>query len=473
MGSPRGHKKGKKARQKIESTIQELQKEHPSVEHNECSICFDALCKRPLCVLIGNDGKRVCPHFLHASCAFDWLVHGFGQPSCPVCRTPCASALSPLCKGVMELPDFNTEPDNFFNCLDTNRDRVLDKTEAYHALKALMPVDKDGKWLSDNFNQLWKMWDINGDNVVNMYEFQAPRGLLQFVLSSCPSKGMQRAAWELPDFRIESQKLKWFRYWDEDFSGNLDINEVTRAMVKSFHLELSPGTISRVRRMLSEVWYNFDFDGDGTISEHEFVMKGGLWEMLMEQGAGQLSSTARAEMEEEGLRRGPEHNCPHCQEYLPGYVFPTTRTFQQYYKKMDQDNPHLMQAPKPPRQAPNVKVELDARHEDRTVYLSMRGHQAIGEDQDDRTQVELALFDLGGSSPNRRRAIHHTVSAETASESFQALHGHVHLCVKNASQAYNRRVKGPRGFVDHRTKERKDWHLSFDRYEPLPPIVGR
>ena len=42
---------------------------------------------------------------------------------------------------------------------------------------------------------------------------------------------------------------------------------------------------------LSEVWYNFDFDGDGTISEHEFAMKGGLWEMLMEQGAGQVTNT--------------------------------------------------------------------------------------------------------------------------------------------------------------------------------------
>jgi len=316
---------------------------------------------------------------------------------------------------------------------------VLDKTEAYHALKALMPVDKDGKWLSDNFSQLWKMWDINGDNVVNMYEFQAPRGLLQFVWSSCPSKGMQRAAWELPDFRIESQKLKWFRYWDEDFSGSLDINEVTRAMVKSFNIEMSPGSIAKVRRMLSEVWYNFDFDGDGTISEHEFVMRGGLWEMLMEQGAGHISTAERNAMAEEGLRRGPDHSCPHCQEHMPGYVPPTTRSFQLYYKNMDTSNPQSMQAPPPPRRAPPIKEELQARWDNRTCSIGMLGHE-----------VE----------------VHESQGLAVEEHS-------VHLCARNASRAYNRRKEGPRGFHDYRTPARKDWHESFDRYVSLPAIKGR
>jgi hypothetical protein len=284
---------------------------------------------------------------------------------------------------------------------------------------------------------------------------------------------MQRAAWELPDFRIESQKLKWFRYWDEDFSGSLDINEVCRAMVKSFNITMSPGSIARVRRMLSEVWYNFDFDGDGTISEHEFVMKGGLWEMLMESGAGQLSTQARLDLEEEGMKRGPDHACLHCQEYLPGYVAPTTRTFQKYFKRMDQDNPHLMQAPAPPRAVPPMQAELEARREDRTVYLAMRGHEIVGENHDDRTQVELALFDREGSSVSRRRAIQHTVSAETVADSVNALHGTVHLTARNASRAYNRRKEGPRGFHDYRTAERKDWHSSFDRYEPPPYVIGR
>lgn len=244
-------------------------------------------------------------------------------------------------------------------------------------------------------------------------------------------------------------------------------------MVKSFNLQMSPATIARVRRMLSEVWYNFDFDGDGTISEHEFVMKGGLWEMLMEQGAGALTATQRQEMEEEGLRRGPDHSCPHCQEFMPGYIPPTMRTFCEYYKKMDQDKPHLMQRPNPPRKAPPVKIELDARRDDRTVFIAMKGHEAVGDGHDDRTQVELALFDREGTSAERRRAIQHTVSAGTASESYTALTGTVHLCARNAIVAYSRRRAGPRGFQDPRTAQRNDWHMSFDRYESLPKIVGR
>ena len=56
---------------------------------------------------------------------------------------------------------------------------------------------------------------------------------------------------------------------------------------------------------------------------------------------------------------------------------------------MDQEKPHLMQAPKPPRQAPPVAVELAERREDRTVYLAMMGHEAVGEGQTEKTQVAL------------------------------------------------------------------------------------
>ena len=45
---------------------------------------------------------------------------------------------------------------------------MLDKSEAYHTLKAVMPVDADGKWLSENFDKLWTVWDENDDGVVSM-----------------------------------------------------------------------------------------------------------------------------------------------------------------------------------------------------------------------------------------------------------------------------------------------------------------
>jgi hypothetical protein len=191
--------------------------------------------------------------------------------------------------------------------------------------------------------------------------------------------------------------------------------------------------------MLSEVWYNFDFDGDGTISEHEFVMRGGLWEMLMEQGAGHISTAERNAMAEEGLRRGPDHSCPHCQEHMPGYVPPTTRSFQLYYKNMDTSNPQSMQAPPPPRRAPPIKEELQARWDNRTCSIGMLGHE-----------VE----------------VHESQGLAVEEHS-------VHLCARNASRAYNRRKEGPRGFHDYRTPARKDWHESFDRYVSLPAIKGR
>ena len=60
---------------------------HVSEEHQECSVCFEPLCKERTAVFVNEEGVRTCGHFLHERCARS-VVEASG--CCPICRTECA-----------------------------------------------------------------------------------------------------------------------------------------------------------------------------------------------------------------------------------------------------------------------------------------------------------------------------------------------------------------------------------------------
>ena len=87
----------------------------------------------------------------------------------------------------------------------------------------------------------------------------------------------------MPDIRQDRQA--WFRFFDEDGSGSLDKEEVTRGLVKSFRLADSgsrasgsaqaPHTLIREFKDLVDcVWPCFDTDGSGDIEQNEFLAPG-------------------------------------------------------------------------------------------------------------------------------------------------------------------------------------------------------
>ena len=71
----------------------------------------------------------------------------------------------------------------------------------------------------------------------------------------------------------------WFRYYDRDGSGKLDRREVIGAFVATFGA-CEPGVLSSI---VEQLWPLFDRDGNGYITEQEFVAQEGLCETMLAQ----------------------------------------------------------------------------------------------------------------------------------------------------------------------------------------------
>ena len=66
---------------------------------------------------------------------------------------------------------------------------------------------------------------------------------------------------------------------DEDGGGELEKEEVVRALIKTFHLTVDK--VDTIRSMLDSIWCLFDVDGDGGISRDEFGAPDGLAETVL------------------------------------------------------------------------------------------------------------------------------------------------------------------------------------------------
>jgi hypothetical protein len=77
------------------------------------------------------------------------------------------------------------------------------------------------------------------------------------------------------------EKEKWFDYWDEDDSGELDLEEAVRALAKTFGLSDNLAKLRTIRDTVSAVWTIFDTDGGGGIDKFEFVQPDGLADTII------------------------------------------------------------------------------------------------------------------------------------------------------------------------------------------------
>lgn len=214
---------------------------HAAERKAECAICWEPLVEKPLGALLrpGRSG-RVCQHLMHACCAEQWVR---ARPSCPICR---AQAVS-----VEVLPDFVKCPADFFCALDIDGNGSIDKREAGSALRAMLPVDRDGAWVEAHIDSLWERWDEDGNGVISLEEFLRPHaGLLAYVQKHCPSRAMLAPDAQIPPVTDER---RWFDYWDEDSSGYLEQNEMVRALIRTFRLEWSLAEMCAVRSLLDEL----------------------------------------------------------------------------------------------------------------------------------------------------------------------------------------------------------------------------
>jgi len=191
-------------------------------------------------------------------------------PHCVVCHTPY--------EGFADVPDFEVDPEGFFQVVDFDRNHRLNQGEVIAALKAL--VDVDYKKIEQDADTLWDLWDKNLDGTISFQEMMRPKtGLLHYVRSRYP---VEKAAPQVAPPPVLSDKTKkaFFDYWDEDKSGTLSVDEICRAVIKTY-LKDDLSTAELVRTTMEALWPMFDHDGSGALDEDEFCKAGGLADTLM------------------------------------------------------------------------------------------------------------------------------------------------------------------------------------------------
>jgi len=236
-----------------------------AVDHAECPICYDELATRKCAVLRQQSGKRSCRHYLHLDCAQS-LISG-NRKTCPVCRAPFFSAYA--------VPDYDTNPKMWFDCVDADSSQTLSKSEVLDVLKALFLIDY--KALEKSVDSLWPRWDKDRSGELDFSELCDPKtGLLVYV-----KVHFAREKQQPPPQLTMSNREEWFQYFDDDDGGTLDKEEIVRALVKTFRLSTDLRKVNEIRTVLDNVWSIFDTDGSGEIELEEFVQRDGLGETVI------------------------------------------------------------------------------------------------------------------------------------------------------------------------------------------------
>lgn len=239
-------------------------------EYAECSICFEPLCDQP-CAMLHCRGKRVCRHLIHQSCG--QAMQRSGQHNCPECR----GRFDEL-RSLPRLTDTNTR--EWFAAVDVDGDGRLDRNEVVSVLKAQYRLD--WRKLEQHIDSLWTRWDTNASGDLAYEELFAKDGLISYIRGGTVARQFQVKVVPRGAPPPLSNTQAWFRYWDEDGNGTLDIQEVQRALMKTFRLGDDGGMhrVNTMRETLDAVWPLFDHDGNGEIDFEEFTASNGLGETL-------------------------------------------------------------------------------------------------------------------------------------------------------------------------------------------------
>jgi len=238
-----------------------------ATDHAECPICFEPMISAPSCVLLDSSGKRVCQHVYHLHCTQEHQRSQSGIAHCAVCRRVYSSLL--------EIPDFNTDPTAWFKSVDLDGDGQLSISETTEILKTVLPLNwrHAEQWI----RQEWNQWDTDGDGRLSYSEITRPRtGLLASLRREFPMLRRDPP----PEMEV-SNLQEWFTYWDEDESGELDREEVVRALIKTLGVGQDFERQTSIREAVNGVWGIFDTDGSGEIDLDEFLQNDGLGQCLV------------------------------------------------------------------------------------------------------------------------------------------------------------------------------------------------
>eukprot|EP01062_Namystynia_karyoxenos_P077967 TRINITY_DN7952_c0_g2_i3.p1 TRINITY_DN7952_c0_g2~~TRINITY_DN7952_c0_g2_i3.p1 ORF type:complete len:870 (+),score=225.45 TRINITY_DN7952_c0_g2_i3:234-2612(+) len=192
--------------------------------HQECAVCFDALCERAVVCFVGADGKRAraehgepCRHFFHTDCVRDLRRDTTGHLLCPLCRASFVSA--------RQLPDPGLMPRQWFDLVDASGSGKLLRWEVRDVLLATTNVDADA--LDRLVSERWKDWDPAGHGHI---VFEQVTALVDFIRMNLPGRK------DRPPPSLLKDKGAWFEFWDHG-SGRMTQGQLARALIKSVSVD--------------------------------------------------------------------------------------------------------------------------------------------------------------------------------------------------------------------------------------------
>jgi len=244
-------------------------------KHFECPICYFDLPIATPCV-VRDRKRRVCPHYFHHECANRVLAKRHTvTPVCPECGAKFSDA--------KEIPSMIDDPRGWFQTCDADLSGSLDKEEIVNALGSMLLVDREKLQKTIDLN--WSMWDPSGDGDIDVDEFLRPEdGLREFIIRNFAD--FKKPAFDISQVPLmETHPVQWFEYWDRDGGGTLDREEFTRAMVKTFCVNVwGDPVLSRAqetRELGGMIWRNQGLHEFDAISFEDFIKPYGLYDTLV------------------------------------------------------------------------------------------------------------------------------------------------------------------------------------------------
>lgn len=219
---------------------------------------FKPLYQGPVVYFVDSAGKRTSPNFFRKDAVDEFMAKcGNAEPSDPVTQRSIAK--------VRDVPNVMENPKMWFRACDVDGDNKLSRDEVISALKAQLPLDSRSIDVFKTDDAAWGKWDADRSGFIEFEEIMdAEKGLLKFI-----AEAFSRSADELPIPDLRVDRMGWYSRWDEDNSGELEFDEVLRAMTKTFNIDVAG--VNQLREALQAVWVIFDGDGSGSVDKAEFL----------------------------------------------------------------------------------------------------------------------------------------------------------------------------------------------------------
>jgi len=236
-------------------------------QHAECPLSFKPLYEGQVAIFVDSKGKRVGTQFYRLDAAEEFIASAGPSATCPQTGQSVAKA--------KPVPSILEDPKGWFNACDADGNRKLSRDEVVAALKAQLPLNNRAIERFRSDDSAWRNWDRDGSGFIEYVEIMdEDQGILKFIRDSFARITDNRP---VPDLRRDREA--WFRHWDEDNSGELEFEEVVRALKKSF--AVSTAGVAALRESLRAIWCIFDPDGSGSVDKQEFIARDGLADTVL------------------------------------------------------------------------------------------------------------------------------------------------------------------------------------------------